>query len=258
MTNQSLPKTFFPALFAAVMLCSASSTFAQVKIGTNPTTINPANNLEVEAATAGRKTSIDKTTGQMTIKDGTEGSMKVLTSDANGAASWQTLRTTAITSFPQVLPGISMDFPFYAGTCAYSLGNPPPACAIDINQDGSFAIARPVNDVIIDMVDIVSVTNNTSTIYFSLAVFMDKTTPGVFEYIGGDFITYANIGCGTATANGKIALKNLPVRANYNLKTYMIPWVNFGAVARIGIGAESLPGCGTNSSAGNLIVSVSQ
>src|SRR5688572_9697630 len=76
------------SLFAAALLSSASA-FAQVKIGTNPTTIEPNYNLEVEASTPGRKTKIDKTTGQVTITDGTEGAGKVLTSDAAGGASWQ-------------------------------------------------------------------------------------------------------------------------------------------------------------------------
>lgn len=73
----------------AILLMSSSAVFAQVKIGTNPTSIDPANNLEVEASTTGRKTSIDKTTGQVTVKDGTEGLGKIFTSDAGGGASWQ-------------------------------------------------------------------------------------------------------------------------------------------------------------------------
>lgn len=77
------------ALFAAALLLGTSSAFAQVKIGTNPTTIEPNSNLEVEASTAGRKTKIDKTTGQVSIADGTEGAGKVLTSDAAGGTSWQ-------------------------------------------------------------------------------------------------------------------------------------------------------------------------
>jgi hypothetical protein len=87
--KQLRSKTIHSALFAAVMLFATSSAFAQVKIGTNPTTIDPANNLEVEASTAGRKTSVNKTTGQVTIADGTQGAGKILTSDANGGASWQ-------------------------------------------------------------------------------------------------------------------------------------------------------------------------
>ncbi|MGN7886216.1 hypothetical protein ACN9ML_01910 [Dyadobacter endophyticus] len=76
-------------LFAAAMLLGSSAAFAQVKIGTNPTTIEPNSNLEVEASTPGRKTKVDKTTGQVTITDGTEGAGKVLTSDAVGGTAWQ-------------------------------------------------------------------------------------------------------------------------------------------------------------------------
>ncbi|WP_229216528.1 hypothetical protein [Dyadobacter sp. 3J3] len=88
-TTQLFSKTLCAALVAGAMLLS-SSLFAQVKIGTNPTTIGATNNLEVEASTAGRKTSIDKTTGKVTIADGSQGLNKVLTSDATGIATWQT------------------------------------------------------------------------------------------------------------------------------------------------------------------------
>jgi len=80
-------KALSSAIFASAILFG-SSVFAQVKIGTNPTTIDPANNLEVEASTAGNKVSVNKTTGKVTIADGTQGPGKVLTSDANGIASW--------------------------------------------------------------------------------------------------------------------------------------------------------------------------
>lgn len=63
--------------------------YAQVKIGTNPTVIDGNSNLEIEASTSGRKVSVNKTTGQLTVKDGTEGAGKVLTSDANGNAEWK-------------------------------------------------------------------------------------------------------------------------------------------------------------------------
>ena len=80
----------FSAFALALGLAASSATMAQVKIGSNPTTINPNSNLEVEASTPGRKTAIDKTTGQVTITDGTQGAGKVFTSDANGVGSWQT------------------------------------------------------------------------------------------------------------------------------------------------------------------------
>lgn len=82
------------ALFAALLLLGSSAAFAQVKIGSNPTTIEPNSNLEVEASTAGRKMKVDKTTGQVTITDGTQGTGKVFTSDANGGGSWQTVSQT--------------------------------------------------------------------------------------------------------------------------------------------------------------------
>jgi len=75
--------------FTTLILFTASTLFAQVKIGTNPTTINTASNLEVEASMAGRKTSINKTTGQVTIADGTQKAGRVFTSDGYGAGSWQ-------------------------------------------------------------------------------------------------------------------------------------------------------------------------
>jgi hypothetical protein len=84
-----LSKALRTAFFAGVLLFSCPVLFAQVKIGTNPTVIEPASNLEVEASTTGRKTKVDKTTGQVTIADGTEGAGKILTSDAAGGASWQ-------------------------------------------------------------------------------------------------------------------------------------------------------------------------
>ncbi|GAB2552922.1 complement C1q domain-containing protein [Spirosoma aerophilum] len=75
--------------------------FAQVKIGANPTTIGAASNLEVEAAN-GNKTIVNKTTGQMTVQDGTQGAGKVFTSDATGAASW----------LPAPAPTASNTYPF--------------------------------------------------------------------------------------------------------------------------------------------------
>lgn len=60
---------------------------AQVKIGANAKTIGTNSNLEVEA-TNGKKTIVDKATGQVTIQDGTEGAGKVLTSDATGGSRW--------------------------------------------------------------------------------------------------------------------------------------------------------------------------
>lgn len=78
------------AIAAALVLGAASISNAQVKIGANPTTIAPSSNLEVEAGN-GNKTIVNKTTGQVTIQDGTQGAGKLLMSDANGNSSWQSL-----------------------------------------------------------------------------------------------------------------------------------------------------------------------
>ncbi|WP_254411172.1 C1q-like domain-containing protein [Dyadobacter diqingensis] len=90
MIKHKFSKTLFSAIVVGSALLGSTSLFAQVKIGTNPTTINPANNLEVESSTVGNKVSVDKTTGKVTIADGSQGNGKVLTSDANGVATWQT------------------------------------------------------------------------------------------------------------------------------------------------------------------------
>jgi hypothetical protein len=88
-TQQHLKKSFISAVFAIAVIFDSSTVFAQLKIGTNPTTIEPSSSLEVEGSTAGRKMKVDKTTGKVSIADGTEGSGKVFTSDAVGGGSWQ-------------------------------------------------------------------------------------------------------------------------------------------------------------------------
>lgn len=46
---------------------------AQVKIGRDPTIIEAKSNLEVEASTAGRKVKVDKSSGQISVIDDTQG-----------------------------------------------------------------------------------------------------------------------------------------------------------------------------------------
>ena len=48
--KQLLPKAFFTAALGTALLLAPSSVWAQVKIGSNPTTIDRNNNLEVESA----------------------------------------------------------------------------------------------------------------------------------------------------------------------------------------------------------------
>lgn len=87
--KQLLSKRTFSILMASGMFFYSYASFSQVKIGTNPTIINPANNLEIESSTPGNKVSVDKTTGKVTIADGSQGDQKILTSDLNGVATWQ-------------------------------------------------------------------------------------------------------------------------------------------------------------------------
>ncbi len=76
-------------VFIGVLFMSYAAS-AQLKVGSNPTTIGANTNLEVEA-TNGNKVSVSKDIGKLTIKDGTEGAGKVLISDANGVSTWTTL-----------------------------------------------------------------------------------------------------------------------------------------------------------------------
>lgn len=78
------------------MIFSSHVLFAQVKIGTNPTVIGANNNLEVEASTTGRKFSVDKATGKVIIADGSQGNERILTSDANGVATWKPITQARI------------------------------------------------------------------------------------------------------------------------------------------------------------------
>lgn len=84
-------------------LISASGTlFAQIKIGTNSTSIDPNSNLEVEGSMSGRKLKVDKTTGQLTIADGTQAANAVLVSDADGNAKWTTLTPSHLSKLPRM------------------------------------------------------------------------------------------------------------------------------------------------------------
>lgn len=106
-TKQLLPKTFYAVILGVTMLLTSQGVFAQVKIGTNPTVIDPANNLEVESTDPTKKISINKTTGKLTIADGSQGDKRVLTSDANGVATWQSQSALAIpvTAFSGAITG---------------------------------------------------------------------------------------------------------------------------------------------------------
>ncbi|AOW10385.1 hypothetical protein [Flavobacterium gilvum] len=102
---------------------------AQVKIGSNPTMIGTNANLEVEGAN-GSKISVSKDSGKLTIKDGSEGVGKVLTSDANGVATWVVPGAT-IESLPGTtgVPGVpGSDTP----------GAPATGITIVVNDSGTW------------------------------------------------------------------------------------------------------------------------
>jgi len=83
--------TFKKIVFSsAFLLFFTSITFGQVKIGANPASIGAGSALEIEAAN-GNKFIVDKNSGQVTIQDGTQGTDKVLFSDADGNTSWKSL-----------------------------------------------------------------------------------------------------------------------------------------------------------------------
>lgn len=83
-TNQLLSRSLCSAMFAGILLFS-SSVFAQVKIGTNPTTISANSNLEVEA-TNGKKVIIRKDVGTAVIENVPAGATTdgIMTVDAAG------------------------------------------------------------------------------------------------------------------------------------------------------------------------------
>ncbi|REA56506.1 hypothetical protein DSL64_26675 [Dyadobacter luteus] len=85
----------------AFLFCVTTPLLAQVKIGTNPTTIEAGSNLEVEAALEGRKFKVNKNSGRVTIVDGTQGVNKVLTSNATGDANWQLVDANIIATLPK-------------------------------------------------------------------------------------------------------------------------------------------------------------
>ncbi|WP_254411171.1 hypothetical protein [Dyadobacter diqingensis] len=285
MTKHKLSKTLFSAIVATGVLLGSTSLFAQVKIGTNPTVINPGSALEIESATkAFLMPRISLTNTTTWGLDGTAAAgmhvfntnTAITSSNPNyptliskigeyywDGTGWVAIapltKSTSITSFPQVTPGVVVTIPAgTAGTCGLPFG-PIPACAVDLNRNASFDVTKAVNDVLIDMSGAYSVASNTTQVSFYIALAIDKTTPGVFELVDYYFITNSTTGCSGQYLNLKGALKNLPVRS-YNVKVYLAPWQNSGAAATVGFGKQALAGaCGNNDfDQQKVIVSVSQ
>ncbi|WP_157486818.1 hypothetical protein [Dyadobacter alkalitolerans] len=75
----------FSAILFSTMLAASSVTFGQVKIGTNPTTISPNANLEVEAAN-NQKVIVDKAIGTVQVENLPSGAItdSIVTADPSG------------------------------------------------------------------------------------------------------------------------------------------------------------------------------
>lgn len=95
-------KLLFASSIALALIFSSKDSFAQMKIGTNSTNIEPSSNLEVEASTPGRKFKVDKTTGQLTIADGTQANNSVLVADTDGKTKWTLLDPSHLSQFPRM------------------------------------------------------------------------------------------------------------------------------------------------------------
>lgn len=102
--------------FTLAAVACFTTAHAQVKVGANPGTLSPNAVLDVESISGthtvilqngnmgvgttspGNKLEINNgtTAGAVKIIDGTQGTGKVLTSDANGVGTWQSIGSTAI------------------------------------------------------------------------------------------------------------------------------------------------------------------
>ncbi|WP_254411163.1 hypothetical protein [Dyadobacter diqingensis] len=291
-TTQVYTKAIGAAMIAATTLFGSSASFAQIKAGDNPTTINPGSVLELESTNKGLlmpRISLTNTTTWGLAGTAVAGmhvyNTNLSITSTNPAyptiaakkgeyywdgTGWVAIsrpeKSTGITTFTQTSPA-TIDMPTSAmptgGTYCplQTLGSAPPACATDLNRNGSFTIFNTVNDVILDMSGLYSVGFTAAPvgqIQFWVLMYVDKTTPGVYELVDSFFIDTGNASCSAGSMNFKSVLKNLPARS-YDVKVYEMHWYNAGAPAKIGIGGLALGACGQADFAQQrLIVSVSQ
>lgn len=233
-----------------VMVCSVSILYAQVKIGTSPTTIDLNNNLEVQASTAGRKISIHKSTGQVTIADGTQGNKKILTSDVNGGASWQTRKITSSNIFQQGT-GVGVYLPVSTTGYCNSIN-----CATSLNLSGTFTTTEAVNDIVMEVSGNYSLSNNTQPVTW--AYWVSVTGPGGFNQVTGPlWATESGTDCSTGLISFKNLLKNVAV-GTYSVSVYAGPWKNPSVASWLGIGTYSNAGVCGDTVKSSLIISVSE
>ena len=262
---------------------------AQMKVGNNPTTINPGSLIEMESTNKGLlmpRISLTNTTtwglaGTQVAGMHVYNTNTAITSSNTSyptlaakigeyywdGTGWVALapavKTTAVTSFSQTT-GHSYTL---ANSSSGSGGQfcplqvvgstPPPACLNDLNRDGSFTTINPTNDVIVNITGNWSVVA-TAQVQFFILLYIDKTTPGVFELVDQYFVS-TTAGCSGGYLNYLTALKNYPPRT-YNVKVYEEHWYNAGTTAYLGIGAPAFGACGGAEVPVNqkLIISVSQ
>ncbi|GLU56212.1 hypothetical protein [Dyadobacter frigoris] len=285
-TKQRSLRITSAVIFLFALLPGFSAVFAQVKIGTNPTTINAGSALEIESTNKGLlmpRISLANTTtwglagiaaAGMHVYNTNAGITSTNTAYPTLVAKigeyywdgtgWVALapiaKSTSISSFSQSTPGVAV---YIASSnsplCTFNGGTPPPACAIDLNRNGTFTVATPINDITIDITGTYSVSYNDTQVNWYFLIAIDKTTPGVYEIVDNVYITHSGTGCSANYLNIKTALQNLPART-YNIKAYLAPWVDSGHDAWVGIGTQSSPGaCGSNDYLNQkMVVSVSQ
>lgn len=266
-------------LFASALMLSATLSLAQVKMGDNPTAINPGSLLELESTNKGLlmpRISLTNTTTWGLLGTPAAGMHVYNTNPAitSTNVSYPTLaakigeyywdgtgwvalaplvKSTTVESFEQTT-GVKMTLPTGTPTC---LGI---SCATYLNWTGSFTTVQSKNDVVLDLTGRYSVASNTTQLSFHFLVFMDKTTQGTMELVNTFFVGHTATGCGAGDFNYKTVFKDLPPRPSpYTVRIYAAPWVNGGVPATLGVGLQSVPGCGNDTpEKQKLIVTVSQ
>lgn len=283
LTTRALAAT---KLTIIALLFTSSALFAQVKVGDNPTVINAGSALEIESTNKGLlmpRVSLTNTTtwglagtaaAGMHVYNtnvaitSTNTTYPTLTAKIGeyywDGTGWVALDTvspkTVITSYMQSA-GATVSLPAGGPTCAF-LAIPPPACAVNANLNGTLNITSSLNNVIIDVTGQYAAMLNGKT-DMKIVVYIDKTTPGVYEPVG--FFTNvlaetpsAALVCYATSFNYKLAVQNLPIRA-YNIKVYIVPWNYTGSLAgTYGLGTSPVFGCGSSTTSQFLITSVTQ
>ena len=272
------------AILGAALFLNALSVSAQVKIGDNPTAINAGSALEIESTNKGLlmpRISLANTTTWGLSGTAAAGmhvyNTNAATTSTNtnyptlvskigeyywDGAGWVALETvskkTSITTFSQ---SAGMYLTLIPGAPSCNPSPTIPACASSANLNGTLNILNPSNDVVIDVTGQFAAMLNGKT-DVKVVVYVDKTTPGVYEPVGIFTNVVAEttpaLACYASSFNYKLALQNLPVRS-YNIKVYLVPWNYGGSIGGVyGLGVSPVFGCGSSPGTQFLITSVTQ